>query len=631
MMHHSLAILAIAAMSNAFAQNSYPGSCSIPDKGLFQQEGVCANSFGGFHVICNRTNYWLAEEACALQGWRLAAINDVNTLFAAQTAEMCLDRMSSAWIAAYNGLNQDPCMDMTQSGIITAGLHAEVCQGQVAAIMCQEIPVLSESITTTTTLTTSVGTITRHTTVTHHPHHGCRGNKCDAPPPTPQLKNAEIKRVDDEGEKRAFPPNQADQNKHRQEEEEDEDESEEGTETEESSSSEESDHRHHQHHQHRPMNPPRHHRPIVTPPPLTTTTVVHHIKPTHNHHKEPQCFNCRKDFAVTSKKMPACEAAEACHKMGMKLAEVTISNWESATKAMFEGIGPNEHGWVASWNGDSYKQAECIAMFTGSRAPGGSINIPPFCRAPKQALCQRAPHFQVLMQEEQQQQRPRPPRSVCNTCLGYCPIPNSGLRILRRPTTYEKAAAACAKYGWKLADVTAGMNSFLTDTVRTCFANEGFAALWVRSYEGVTGSRCLSVWTDPLFMNAKFGLSPTGCADSLTYPLCQCEDSIFTGYGPFVGTMTTTTVEQTSTLVTVVPQTTVTVTSTVCGRCRTDPSSCGCSSSSDSSWSSFSDDDSSSSDSSSSDSSSSDHRHRHPQGHNRGHHGRGGYRPEMDF
>lgn len=139
---------------------------------------------------------------------------------------------------------------------------------------------------------------------------------------------------------------------------------------------------------HRPPHP----TPCNTTPihctPLHTTTTSSSCTPTTTRCPKPT-EHCKKEFAVTCEKVKACDAQAACAQMGMKLADLRSDNWDRAVKAMFAGIGPNEYGWVHSWNDDLYLQAPCIALYTGLTDLGGAVNVPLSCYEPRHALCQR--------------------------------------------------------------------------------------------------------------------------------------------------------------------------------------------------------------------------------------------------
>lgn len=109
------------------------------------------------------------------------------------------------------------------------------------------------------------------------------------------------------------------------------------------------------------------------------------------------------DFLVLDTKLPFHMAAKACHRIGMKLANIDIYNFLDSTDVAFRVSGPFSQTWIRSWNGDSYgknvdgnenraecgKDGACLVLSTGAYAPGGSINIPSNCNIPLNVLCQK--------------------------------------------------------------------------------------------------------------------------------------------------------------------------------------------------------------------------------------------------
>ena len=69
------------------------------------------------------------------------------------------------------------------------------------------------------------------------------------------------------------------------------------------------------------------------------------------------------------------QAENECIIRGLDLAAITITNFLDATSTLFNCAGAHKHAWVASWNGDDYRDVG-IAMYSGAATPGGSINVP---------------------------------------------------------------------------------------------------------------------------------------------------------------------------------------------------------------------------------------------------------------
>ena len=170
----------------------------------------------------------------------------------------------------------------------------------------------------------------------------------------------------------------------------------------------------------------------------------------------------------------------------------------------------------------------------------------------------------------------------CNDCSAVCTFSrHPDLKLIRSPVTYEYASGQCKKIGCHLADITSGMRRALQNGLNECFAGDrrrnGF---WVRSYEGVSGGRCIHAASFPLDqMIINYGLTGDTCDFGKAFALCQCGEPVVTGAGPYEGTITSTTLSFTSTLVITVPETTTTTTTTICKRCHepcVSSDECGC-------------------------------------------------------
>lgn len=80
-------------------------------------------------------------------------------------------------------------------------------------------------------------------------------------------------------------------------------------------------------------------------------------------------------------------ADDACHSIGMKLADVNSSNFDEATVAAFNCAGPFSSVWISSWDTDNYNNA-CLQLAVGASLPGGAVNEVP-CDQMKGVLCQK--------------------------------------------------------------------------------------------------------------------------------------------------------------------------------------------------------------------------------------------------
>jgi hypothetical protein len=74
----------------------------------------------------------------------------------------------------------------------------------------------------------------------------------------------------------------------------------------------------------------------------------------------------------------------------MKMADVTISNFNQAVSDIFYCAGPRKKAWVASWNGDTYGNSTCLALTVGDQTPGGAINPASCANDSLPVLCQNA-------------------------------------------------------------------------------------------------------------------------------------------------------------------------------------------------------------------------------------------------
>lgn len=139
---------------------------------------TCPFTSGGFHAVCSAVKYQDAAAVCESQGWRLAAIDESNVMYAVQVHQQCGGPRGAEWTASFNGLNQNPCQVITNNGTISVA--PQFCRNAQFQVMCQEVPVVAtDCTTTTTTYTTSVGTVVISTTVTRHPE--CRDEKLASP------------------------------------------------------------------------------------------------------------------------------------------------------------------------------------------------------------------------------------------------------------------------------------------------------------------------------------------------------------------------------------------------------------------------------------------------------------------
>ena len=104
--------------------------------------------------------------------------------------------------------------------------------------------------------------------------------------------------------------------------------------------------------------------------------------------EEEECEKNRAPFTILHCPVTFCEAASACKKEGLELANLNDANFLTATTIAFHEAGANTQSWVGSWNGDDYEGVS-LALSTGSGAPGGSINHPDDRDLKLPVLCQK--------------------------------------------------------------------------------------------------------------------------------------------------------------------------------------------------------------------------------------------------
>ncbi|PJF16436.1 hypothetical protein PSACC_03748 [Paramicrosporidium saccamoebae] len=99
------------------------------------------------------------------------------------------------------------------------------------------------------------------------------------------------------------------------------------------------------------------------------------------------CHSIYRDLRVIKTQLPYHLAERACRKIGGTLAGINSSNFMGSTQMLFDCVGMNSHAWIQSWNGDRYKRTDCLRLYTGSAAPGGSINVPLSCQEGSAVMC----------------------------------------------------------------------------------------------------------------------------------------------------------------------------------------------------------------------------------------------------
>ena len=150
---------------------------------------------------------------------------------------------------------------------------------------------------------------------------------------------------------------------------------------------------------------------------------------------------------------------------------------------------------------------------------------------------------------------------TCNpTCNGACRIPGTPFGFLNVTVPASLAAAECAKHNLTIANVTSGELEMIERGAVECGYPDN-VVLWLRSFNGVSAPAFVA--HIPFSKEVYFGVRLSFLLTS-AYPLCQRNQPLQTGYGPariaITGTTTTTPV---STVVTTIPEATITVTNTI--------------------------------------------------------------------
>ena len=100
-----------------------------------------------------------------------------------------------------------------------------------------------------------------------------------------------------------------------------------------------------------------------------------------------KCCYSQGGLTLVDTPVPFCEAEAACRAFGMKLADVDVYNFNAATQVVFGCGGQFASAYIKSYWGNTYHDS-CLALYTGSAAPGGSISTPVNCDKHMPVLCQ---------------------------------------------------------------------------------------------------------------------------------------------------------------------------------------------------------------------------------------------------
>lgn len=109
---------------------------------------------------------------------------------------------------------------------------------------------------------------------------------------------------------------------------------------------------------------------------------------------DPMLYKCclsHSGLTLIDTPVPYHKAEAACRAFGMKLADVDVYNFNDATKVIFGCAGAFGKAYIKSYWGNNY-QDSCLAVYTGSAAPGGAVSTPVNCKTALPVLCQGATH-----------------------------------------------------------------------------------------------------------------------------------------------------------------------------------------------------------------------------------------------
>ncbi len=99
------------------------------------------------------------------------------------------------------------------------------------------------------------------------------------------------------------------------------------------------------------------------------------------------CDHSASGLTVIQSPSPFIGAADMCQSIGKELANITVYNFNAATQLVFDCVGPSRHAFIRSYWGNTY-QNSCLALYSGSAAPGGAVSVPADCFEASPAICQ---------------------------------------------------------------------------------------------------------------------------------------------------------------------------------------------------------------------------------------------------
>ena len=99
-----------------------------------------------------------------------------------------------------------------------------------------------------------------------------------------------------------------------------------------------------------------------------------------------------KGFIVLKDKAPYWEAECACKAYGLKLAELSVDNFNDASESIYKALGSAQKAWIKKYQMQAFG-SQCMALYTknsGEKSGGGGSVLPMYCDVPIPVICQEA-------------------------------------------------------------------------------------------------------------------------------------------------------------------------------------------------------------------------------------------------
>lgn len=289
-------------------------------------------------------------------------------------------------------------------------------------------------------------------------------------------------------------------------------------------------------------------------------------------------------------------ATEACQSLGYKQASITDADIP-AIVSMLTACAPNDLLWIEAYNG--FVRDPCLPLAIPGLAIAGVQTCDTLTGA---VLCQDISVVTetlidtttsttswgvvtetVAAYDPQHCHHPAPNPPPCQHCRDggpvvlksgkqaqpcplVCPVEDGSLRLIQEKVPFAQADALCAVYGWRLADLTAGLLPNALSILAQCTPDN--PAAYVRSFDGISAPCAAAFLNGGGVYNFGSGMALSGAAPSgfCTFPLYVfCDASTrplaYTTVGPWIGTRNFTTQVYSTTVRVNVPTSTRTITS----------------------------------------------------------------------